>query len=77
MANGWELRELNTTSVWHWLNQIPNFGDILNRTEYQRDVPAKRSDLIRLSLIKHFGGVYIDYTTIMTQPLDWLFDIRN
>jgi mannosyltransferase OCH1-like enzyme len=28
-------------------------------------------------LIKHFGGVYMGDTTMMTQPLDWLFDIKK
>jgi hypothetical protein len=25
----------------------------------------------------HFGGVYIDYTTVLTQPFDWLLNIHN
>jgi hypothetical protein len=77
MRNGWELRHLDETNVWFWLNQVPDFGDILNRTEFQNDEPAKRSDLIRIALIKHFGGVYVDYTTVLTQSFDWLLSISS
>ena len=30
-----------------------------------------------MGLIKHFGGVYVDFTTILTEPLDWLLNIEN
>lgn len=34
--------------------------------------PATKSDFIRLYLLKKYGGVYMDASTILTEPLDWL-----
>lgn len=35
---------------------------------------ANISDLIRLKLLKNFGGVWLDATIIMNKPLDWFID---
>ena len=36
--------------------------------------PALRSDFIRLALLRRYGGVYMDATVILTEPLDWIMD---
>jgi hypothetical protein len=33
---------------------------------------ALRSDYIRLALLLRYGGVYLDASVIMTEPLDWI-----
>lgn len=33
---------------------------------------ALRSDYIRLALLSRYGGVYLDASVIMTEPLDWI-----
>lgn len=33
---------------------------------------AKKSDMIRMALINHYGGVYFDMTTILTRNIDWI-----
>jgi hypothetical protein len=37
---------------------------------------AKRANLIRIALIKYYGGVWIDHSLILTQSLNWLFYIK-
>lgn len=34
--------------------------------------PALRSDFIRLELLKRYGGVWLDATIAITEPLDWI-----
>ena len=34
--------------------------------------PALRSDFIRLELLKRYGGVWLDATIALTEPLDWI-----
>lgn len=34
-----------------------------------RKLPALRSDLVRLSVLKEYGGTWIDATTLLTEPL--------
>ena len=39
--------------------------------------PVKQSDLIRIALVGHYGGVYMDISVILTTDLSWLFDLKN
>lgn len=32
---------------------------------------------MRLALVHHFGGVWIDFGTIMINNIDWVFDLKN
>lgn len=38
----------------------------------QHEYPALKSDFIRLALLQKHGGVYMDASVILTEPLDWL-----
>lgn len=35
------------------------------------------SDFVRLELLKKYGGLYVDISTIFTRPLDWLLSAPN
>lgn len=35
--------------------------------------PALRSDFLRLELLSRYGGVWLDATIALTEPLDWIF----
>lgn len=51
--------------MWYWLNQVPDFPkSIFNNPSFSFDVTAKRANLIRLALLKNFGGVWIDMSII-------------
>jgi transposase len=66
IAKGWEIRHLEPSNQDKWLNQIPDNDGILH-SEYFKDTwPTRRSDLVRLMVTKHFGGLYIDYTVVLT-----------
>ena len=42
------------------------------------DIPiANKTDLIRLALLYKFGGVWLDITTILFQPIDEFLNIEN
>ena len=36
------------------------------------EYPAMKSDFIRLALLQKYGGVYMDASVILTEPLDWI-----
>lgn len=40
-------------------------------------VEAKKADLIRLALLGEFGGVWIDFGTIMIKGINWVLDLKN
>ena len=43
-----------------------------------KDIPTQQfSDLVRLMLLERYGGIWIDHSTIITQPLDWVVDFIN
>lgn len=68
---GWQvvLLDCHTLPAWcNWRRDIPN---VANKT-IQR--PAV-SDIVRLKLLKEYGGVWADATTFCTRPIDdWLPD---
>lgn len=37
---------------------------------------AKRSDWLRLELLRRHGGIWLDASTILTEPLDWVLDAQ-
>lgn len=39
--------------------------------------PTKQSDWLRLYLVRHHGGYWLDATTLLTQPLDWMERLRQ
>ena len=73
-----------------WQINNPNWNIILldfnNLSEYINDInyiydslkeisPQAKSDIIRLSLLKNYGGVWADSTLLCMQPLDhWAFE---
>lgn len=63
--------------MWKWAEQIPNFKAVYNSPEWVEESETKKSDLLRIALINHFGGLYMDFTTILTQNMDWILDIRT
>eukprot|EP00930_Biecheleria_cincta_P018175 TRINITY_DN14248_c0_g1_i1.p1 TRINITY_DN14248_c0_g1~~TRINITY_DN14248_c0_g1_i1.p1 ORF type:complete len:525 (+),score=118.64 TRINITY_DN14248_c0_g1_i1:24-1598(+) len=65
----WEVRILNTTTVKKWLgpSDLPEGFDNLSVQL------AHKADIIRLALLAKYGGVWLDATSILLQPLDDLF----
>lgn len=56
---------------------MPDYNEVLHADYFKWTEPSKKSDLIRLIVIKHFGGVYLDYSMLLTEPLDWLLNVNE
>ena len=62
----WEVTRLNATSVYEWVKPWRLEGNMS---------AAAKTDLIRLSLLADYGGVWADATMLCGQPLDnWVHD---
>lgn len=59
-----EIRILDERGVLQCLPAIPAALDGASA--------AKRADWIRLELLRRHGGIWLDASTILTQPLDWV-----
>lgn len=75
----------------NWRAQCPGFEvHMLNSRNLAERVPAgdlppnfdalhptKQSDWVRLYVVRHFGGYWLDATIVLTQPLQWLDEARR
>lgn len=61
---GWRIEILNDDSLHQHVSQWPA---ALARVSVQ-----KRSDWLRLELLRVHGGFWLDASTILTEPLDWV-----
>ena len=66
MSPGYEIRLLDDVSARAWLPEIPAVLDQVS--------PAKRADWIRLELLRLHGGIWVDASSILTAPLDWVLE---
>lgn len=60
------IRVLNDEKLAEYLPEIP--------PQLQSHPVAKRSDWIRLELLRRYGGIWLDASTVLTQPLDWVLE---
>ena len=72
--NNWQ--KLNPTWKINILNDN-NYLDYIDKNEISginfKDLfPQKKADLIRIILISKYGGVWLDGSTILLEPLDWI-----
>gem|GEM_PF-230390 len=58
------IRILHNDTLAHYLGDIP--------PAVQQLAPAKRSDWLRLALLQRYGGIWLDASTLLTAPLDWI-----
>ena len=63
----WETRLLNVSTVQHWLVD----GVDLPTSTWRRK-PEHQSDMIGLALLRRYGGVWLDASIALTQPLEWV-----
>jgi hypothetical protein len=88
---GWENAQwLNKKVAESWEINNPewkvHYIDLVNLKDYVKDIdyvydnkktisPQAKSDIIRISLLKHHGGVWADATMLCMQPLDhWVHE---
>ena len=73
-----QIRRLNPTWTIYILNKetVLNFLD--DFTWFSSELPlANLSDYIRLSLLKKYGGVYIDASTLLFEPLENILKLTD
>lgn len=75
----------------NWHKQCPGFEiHVVNAGNLGQHVPAadlpagfaqlhptKQSDWLRLYLVRQHGGYWLDATTLLTRPLDWMEELRQ
>lgn len=62
----WEIIELDNSN-------LKNYVDVDYLTKGKKISKAALSDIVRISLLKKYGGVWVDATTYCTKPLnEWL-----
>ena len=67
---GWDIKLLDETT----LKEYVDVEKILPGST-KKAAPAAYSDVIRVAILKEYGGVWSDSTTFCNRPLDdWLFD---
>lgn len=68
MCPDFEIRILDEHSALQYLDCIPQALD-------QASAP-KRADWVRVELLRRHGGIWLDASTILTAPLDWVIDAQ-
>ncbi len=63
---GFSIRILDEGSVRDYIPEIPTVLDGVSH--------AKRADWIRLELLRRHGGIWVDASSILTRPLDWVLE---
>ena len=77
VAESWEINNPDWTV--HYID-LENLKDYVTDIDYIYDetkimLPQTKADIIRLSLLKNYGGVWADATMLCMQPLDhWVFE---
>jgi hypothetical protein len=65
----WNIIKLNNNNLSNYIN----FDEVYKNTKDKHIPFAARSDMIRIYLLKTYGGVWADSTTFCKRPLnDWL-----
>lgn len=65
--NCFSIRILSPDTIGNYLPDFPKLPP---------GIPEQNiSDLIRLMLLERYGGIWMDYSTIITQPLNWVIKL--
>jgi len=71
-ANGFELRLLGPETLQDWLPEEERDHICLSR-DFVDVSPALRSDFLRLALLARYGGMWLDVSVLVTEPLQhWI-----
>lgn len=71
---GWKVNVLSSKTI---VKYVPEYYDITKQSKFDRNYQAK-SDLLRLMLLKQYGGIWVDASVYPMLPLDdFISDILN
>ena len=71
-APNWEIRLLNSTSVYDWLDE----KDLPKKFKSLQSL-QKKADAARLALVARYGGVWMDPSTLLLENFDWIDNLAN
>lgn len=72
-----KIKNLNPDYTFHFISQ-DNISQYINIDLFNTNIsPTFRSDLLRLMLLNQFGGVWIDASIIMNQPLKQILGLKE
>ncbi|CAD7928016.1 unnamed protein product [Amoebophrya sp. A25] len=83
----WEIRFVDSDTIWNWIDfsspstlsdllRAGDIGSIKSRlNSISENTPQILSDLVRLLLLVQHGGLWIDASVILLEPLDWVYYI--
>ena len=74
---GWDLRLLNIESKNKYLEPIEKYKKFIKHPVWNQISDSSKLDLEWIFLINHYGGVYMDYTVILTESLDWINSLKD
>lgn len=63
---------LNTNTIAHFLPEVD-----FEHLKHVENQPARLSDYVRLNILKKYGGIWIDASSICNTTLDWVHGIQN
>lgn len=73
-----QIKELHTDYAVHILDQN-NLKDFckIDFKKYANILPQHKADIIRLDLLYHYGGFWIDASTVLNHSLDWIIELMK
>ena len=73
-----QIKKLHTDFEVNVLNKY-NLNEFLPEiTPLRKDLPfANYADIIRLALLKKYGGIWIDSSVLITEKIDWIFNFKE
>lgn len=66
---GFSIRVLDDSTLHEYIPELPA-GLALQS-------PTRRADWLRLELLLRYGGIWLDASSILTQPLDWVTKLQE
>lgn len=66
---GFSVRVLDDRSMGAYVGELP--------PGLAAQSPTRRADWLRLELLRRHGGIWLDASSILTQPLDWVLALQQ
>lgn len=69
MLPEYEFRILNKTNAYTYLPDLPPLRKDISFINF--------TDIVRLKILKQYGGIYLDASTLLTEDFSWLTHLKN
>jgi hypothetical protein len=68
----WEINILNENNLQEYINT-----DIFDKIIVKDSIKQKKADLIRLLLLKKYGGIWVDASIFLSESLNWVLQLQK